>query len=157
MTNALPSRESIQALITNIDGVIGLGASFPSSQYFEPSSDDKDRYRELWQTVDTDLAELRKAGFPIPNPNPHKDLKSMWAWCISQKDRSITWNALRGKVPYLYAGTIANLAQLKETVSHATAPLEVQREFRESAQRTRELFIIMAFRPETNKFRNKAV
>ena len=115
MSNGLPNGETIRSLITNVNGLIGLGAAFPASQYFEPQTDDKDRYRELWEIVATGLAELREAGFPIPNPNPHKDLKSMWAWCISQKDESITWNAVRGKVPDLYADTIANLEQLKET------------------------------------------
>ena len=77
----------------------------------------------------------------------------MWAWCVGFGE---SFGTLRSKPRELYADTIERLKQMKEILSHADAPLEAQRELRESSRRANELFIIMAFRPETTPFRSIA-
>jgi hypothetical protein len=155
MPESLPSGASIDSLLARIEALIGLSAKFPASRFSIKVEDprDRDRYEKLWVEVDAELTNVRNAGFPIDNPNLHADLESMWAWCVSFGDR---FASLRTKPRDLYVGTIERLKQLKQVLSHADAPLEVQRELRESALRTNELFIIMAFRPETVAFRSVA-
>jgi len=63
---------------------------------------------------------------------------------------------MRTKPRSLYRNTIEYLRQLRQVIVDADAPIEAQRELRESARRTNELFIIMAFRPETDSFRGIA-
>jgi hypothetical protein len=135
--------------------LIGLSAKLPNSRTaITASQKDKDTYEALWKDVDRGLATLTNAGFPFVNPNSHEDIESMWAWCISFGEP--LGAPTRKKPNTLYRETIDRLEHLKQILSHADAPLEVQRELRESANRTNELFIIMAFREETLPFRKFA-
>ena len=59
----------------------------------------------------------------------------------------------RDKFPgRIYAEVRADLERLRGRLSDAYAPLEMQREFRESARRTNELFIIMPCHTECESF-----
>jgi nucleoside 2-deoxyribosyltransferase len=151
MPDNLPTSDGIGSLLNKIDALIGLGAKFPPSRFqIKAEGRDRARYAALWSAVDEEFNNIRNAGFPIANPNHHADLEGFWAWCISFGG---SLGDLRRKPRELYGGTITALSQLKDTLSHADAPFEAQREFRESARRTNELFVIMAFRPETLCFR----
>jgi len=146
-----PEPESIASVLHRIDALIGLGSKYPARRSpIEADDRDKERYHRLWQEVDAELNNVSAVGFPIANPNLLSDIESMWAWCIGFGG---SLSALRGKPRELYAGTIEQLKQIKELLSSADAPLELQREFRESALRRNELFIVMAFRAETQQFR----
>lgn len=147
MTPVLPNSTDVESLLAKIDALIGLSAAFPQSRSrVEAPVQDEWRYEELWNEANQDFANLKQAGFPIVNPNLHRSLKSIWAWCLTFEG---AWDDLRKKPREVYTESINQLHELKEILSHADAPLEVQRELRESARRANELFIIMAFRPET--------
>src|SRR2546421_1714101 len=154
--NGLPNRIVVETILAEIDALIGLSASFPQTRSRIEIEDtrDEERYEELWRDVNQRLVSLRESGFPFANPNLHQSLRSMWAWCISFDE---PWGDLRRRPNQLYAATIDRLVALREILSHADAPIEVQREFRESARRTNELFIVMAFREETRPFREQIV
>jgi hypothetical protein len=155
MSENMPSKEAVDRLLSKIQGLIGLSAKLPNSRTaITASQKDKDTYEALWKDVDRGLATLTNAGFPFVNPNSHEDIESMWAWCISFGEP--LGAPTRKKPNTLYRETIDRLEHLKQILSHADAPLEVQRELRESANRTNELFIIMAFREETLPFRKFA-
>ncbi len=154
MPESLPSPDSINSTLAKIEALIGLSAKFPASRFaIKVNPPDGERYERIWAEVDAELTKIRNAGFPIANPNLHSDLGSIWAWCVSFGDK---FGELRTKPRDLYADTIQELQQLKDVLRHADAPLEVQRELRESALRTNELFMIMAFRPDTVPFRRIA-
>jgi hypothetical protein len=154
MSERLPSSGSIDSLLAKIEALIGLGANFPANRgEIKADPGDADYYQTLWTEVDTELANLRNAGFLIVNPNLHKSLTAMWAWCIGLDG---PLGKLRVKPREVYADTIERLHRLREVLSHADAPLEVQREFRESARRTNELFVVMAIRSETEPFKTIA-
>jgi hypothetical protein len=154
MADSLPSSDSIESLLKKIDALIGLGTKFPASRWqIKADLLDRERYETLWAEVDAELANVRTAGFPIANPNLHADLESMWAWCVGFGGK---FGSMRTRPHELYLGTIERLKELKTVLSDADAPLEAQRELRESALRTNELFIIMAFRTDTDPFRSIA-
>jgi hypothetical protein len=154
MSERFPTSGSIDLLLAKIEALIGLGAKFPANRG-EVKADalDADYYRTLWTEVDSELANVRNAGFLIANPNLHKSLTALWAWCIGLGG---PLGRLRGKPHEVYADTVGRLRHLKEVLSHADAPLEVQREFRESALRTNEIFVVMAIRSETEPFKTIA-
>lgn len=155
MSERLPNTETIDLLLARIEALIGLGASFPARRgQIEADPQDRDYYKRLWSEVNEGFTHVTQAGFPIANPNLHQSLTALWASCISFGEK--LGLETRTKPRQLYADTITRLKQLREVLSHADAPLEVQREFRESALRTNELFVIMAFRPETDGFRSAA-
>ena len=85
--------------------------------------------------MDSQLRDLRAAGFPFTHPNPHKTLSAIWGWSWTIGGGAV---ARIGAVRELYAGTIRNIAAMKDAVgTGADAPVEVLRELRESARRTR--------------------
>jgi hypothetical protein len=152
MSERLPTAESLDSLLAKIDALIGLSSGFPQRRSEIRIEDPRDRYRyeELWKQVDEEIGAIRASGFLISNPNLHHSLASMWAWCISFDE---SWGAIRTKPRSLYQNTIEYLRQLRQVIVNADAPIEAQRELRESARRTNELFVVIAFRPETDQFR----
>jgi nucleoside 2-deoxyribosyltransferase len=152
MTDQLANVENVSSIITNIEGLIGLSAAgLPRSKQefsvFEPA--DGVRYEELWLDIDHSLASLRAAGFYFANPNPHQRLSAMRGF-LSQSDRSI--GMIRRIPGELYSDLRRSLEILRDALRDAHAPIEIQRELRESARRTNELFIIVACRSECEAF-----
>lgn len=152
----LPRHEVIVDLLAEIEGLIGLGASFPHDRYkLDPTFQDGLRYQQAWAKIEYVVVAHRGKGFPIFHANRHQTLKSMWAWCWSiegsAKDRML-------RPRQLYAALIAELEQLKDILAkNPVAPAEVLRDLRESAHLTNELFVIMAMRPETDDFWSQIV
>ncbi len=152
----LPKPADVSDLLRSIDEIIGLSASFPQSRYgLVPPPLDADNYESLWTTIDNSLKQLRELGFPFVHQNPHRLLRAMWAWCWTLPGGA----AERISRPReLYAETIKELQTLKDAVSRGVdAPGELLRELHESMQRRNEMFVIMAFRSETDGFWQQVV
>ena len=147
---ALPTANDVDRLLTEIEGIIGLSASFPQSRYELPDRAEEDRYAQLGLSIHERLRCLRESGLPFVNPNPHHTLAAMWRWCWTLPGGA---SGRISRPRELYADLIMELRELKAAVSQgADAPGEVLRELRESALRTNELFVIVAFRDETLPF-----
>jgi hypothetical protein len=150
MEGDFPTQQEVCDILTKIEGIIGLSASFPQSRYqLQPDQPKAERYRQLWQDIQTAISELNRAGIPFGNPNPHQGLSEMWAWCWTNPGDSA---AVRMSRPSeLYKELRDDLKSLQDSLTPGfDAPAEVLRELRESRRRANELFVIMAFRPETD-------
>jgi len=151
MTTNLPNSLEIEDLLRNIEGIIGLGASFPQERFkLVPAPLVSENYQILWNAIDDSLRNLREAGFPFPHQNPHRTLTAMWVWCWTLPGGAAQRMA---RPRELYAETIGELRVLRDAVSRGVdAPSELLRELRESVRRRNEVFVIMAFRQETEGF-----
>jgi hypothetical protein len=151
----LPSTREIDELLKEIEGITGLSAAFPQSRYAQPDQNDSRRYTALWARIDSRLKALRESGIPFSHPNPHQSLMAIWRWCWTLPGGASSRIA---RPRDLYADLITELKALRQVVSQgADAPGEVLRELRESRLRTNQLFVIMAFRQETEGFWNDVV
>lgn len=150
----LPSISELTELLIELEAIIGLSASCPQDSRHNYRKqlipEERDRYEELWESIDGQLRTLRAAGFPFRHPNPHKTLSAVWGWSWTiQGGAAARIEASRE----LYANTIHDITAIKDAVgAGADAPVEILRELRESARRTNELFVIMAFRTEMTPF-----
>jgi hypothetical protein len=152
----LPQPTELSELLMNIEGIIGLSASFPQSRYgLIPPPLDAQNYESLWNTIENSLEQLRQMGFPLAHQNPHRAMSAMWGWCWTMPGGAAERIA---RPRELYADTIKELQALKDAVSRGVdAPAELLRELRESIQRRNEMFVIMAFRNETDGFWQQVV
>lgn len=148
---SIPKREGVDAILADVDAIIGLSAAFPPSRFnLQPTDRQSAQYNELKKRIEASLENLRERGFPFFDRNHHETLEGMWAWCVSF---GTSLGPLRSKPRETYSELIHDLQSLREVVAQgADAPLEVLRELRESMRRTNELFVIMAFCRETDEF-----
>jgi hypothetical protein len=156
MASELPAPSEVSELLKNIEGIIGLSGSFPQSRHgLIPVPIHADHYARLWVDIDKALHQLRDKGFPLSHQNPHRAMSAMWAWCWSLP------GGAKERIPRpreSYTDTIRELQALEDALSRgADAPAEMLRELRESMRRRNELFVIMAFRPETEEFWKQVV
>lgn len=153
----LPKPADVSDLLTNIEGIIGVSGSFPQNRHeLVPPPLDAQNYESLWNTIDNSLQQLRAMGFPLAHQNPHRALGAMWAWCWTFPEDRAKERIRRPRG--LYLETIKELQALKDAVSRGVdAPGELLRELRESMQRRNEMFVIMAFRNETDGFWRQVV
>ena len=157
MNGDFPTRQEICEILTKIDGIIGLSASFPQKRFaLQPSPIKSKQYEQLWQDIHHAILKLNRAGIPFNDPNPHQGLSEMWAWCWSNPDEGAAKRISRPSA--LYKELQDDLKSLRDSLTDGIdAPAEVLRELRESGRRTNELFIIMAFRPETDRLWNDII
>jgi hypothetical protein len=150
MNGDFPIRQEISEILTKVDGIIGLSASFPQSRFsLQPDQIKNNQYQLFWQRIQEFIFKLNRAGIPFINPNPHQDLSAMWAWCWSNPESGSA--ARMSRPSEIYKELKNNLESLQESLTLGfEAPAEVLRELRESQRRTKELFVIMAFNPETD-------
>lgn len=156
MVETLPTPAQVSELLVKIEAIVGLSASFPQERFrLIPASRDAERYSVLWGEIDDSLRQLRDAGLPLFHPNLHQTLQAMWAWCWTLEGGA---KQRMARPRALYAELIKELQTLEDAVSDgAVAPSEVLRELRESLRRKNELFVVMAFRKETDGFWERVV
>lgn len=157
MNGDFPSRQEVCEILTKIDGIIGLSASFPQSRFaLQPAQAKADQYHQLWKDINEAILRLNHAGIPFTNPNPHQGLSEMWAWCWSNPEGGAARRISRPSE--LYKNLQDDLKSLRDSLTIGVgAPAEVLRELRESRRRTNELFVIMAFKPETDCLWNNVI
>jgi hypothetical protein len=150
MNGDFPTRQEVCEILTKIDGIIGLSASFPQSRFaLQPAQTKTNQYQQLWQDIQKAILKLNRAGIPFSNPNPHQGLSEMWAWCWSNPEHGSA--ARMSRPSELYKELQDDLKSLRDSLTVGfEAPAEVLRELRESRRRTNELFVIMAFKSETD-------
>jgi len=157
VATVLPTASEVSELLQNVEEVIGLSASCPQHSRYKisPLPSDAQCYQLLWSTIDDSLRRFRDAGFPLFHPNPHRTLQPMWAWCWTMPGGA---KERMARPRELYAEVIRELQALRDAVSRGVdASAEALRELRESVHRNNELFVIMAFRTETDGFWQQVV
>jgi len=144
MSEPFPTAREISTMLDQITEIVGILAA--NRRDYEAC----DRYETLWEELSGRFAVLNRAGIPILNPNPHRKLErflgELSTYAESQRLRE-------HRVGNSYSETRSQLQRLGESLHGADASAEVIRELRESTRRLNELFIVIAFRPETDSFR----
>ncbi len=157
MNDALPTQQQVDEVLRKIDGIIGLSASFPQSRFhLRPDMSKAAQYEELYHEIQAFILELNRAGILFVNPNPHQGLAEIWAWCWSESEGGA---ARRMEKPaMLYKDLKEDLKALRDSLTVGfEARAEVLRELQESRRRTNQLFVIMAFRVETDCLWDKVI
>jgi hypothetical protein len=133
--------------VADINAIIGLGVSFPASQFEIRAPQEKAiEYRRLYSAISQQLEQLSSSGIYISHLNSHTTIEGLWGWAITSIS-SGRWGDRRRKVWDLYSPTLTELAALREIVSAgADTRGEILRELRESRHRANELFVVMADR-----------